>query len=97
MQISSQKILTHRILLHPSYFGPHMERYIEDTLHLEVEGTCSGAYGYIINVLSVEDVGAGNVLPGTGQAEFVATYKAVVFKPFKGEVVEGIVGDVSKV
>jgi hypothetical protein len=32
-----------------------------------------------------------------GMAEFVTKYTAIVFKPFKGEVVDGIVGDVTKV
>lgn len=34
-------------------------------------------------------------LPGT-QAEFVTRYRAIVFKPFKGEVVDDVVNNVSK-
>ncbi|KAG8933724.1 DNA-directed RNA polymerase II subunit [Tulasnella sp. 417] len=90
------KELTHRILLHPSYFGPQMEKFLENKLYADVEGTCSGAYGYIIAVLSIVDIGQGNVLSGTGQAEFITVYRAIVFKPFKGEVVDGIVGEVNK-
>ncbi|KAG8866946.1 DNA-directed RNA polymerase II subunit [Tulasnella sp. 331] len=90
------KDLTHRILLHPSYFGPHMEQFLENKLYSDVEGTCSGAHGYIIAVLSILDIGSGNVMSGTGQAEFVTRYRAIVFKPFKGEVVDGIVGEVNK-
>lgn len=95
--INEQKELTHRILLHPSYFGPQMEKYLENKLYADVEGTCSGAFGYIIAVLSIEDIGQGNVLSGSGQAEFLTVYRAIVFKPFKGEVVDGIVGEVNKV
>lgn len=84
-------------MLHPSYFGPRMVEYLENKLMSDVEGTCSGKFGYIICVLTVTDVGAGIVLPGNGQAEFIARYRAIVFKPFKGEVLEGIVGEVSKV
>ncbi|KAF8325430.1 RNA polymerase Rpb7 [Cantharellus anzutake] len=90
------KELTHTIMLHPSYFGPRMVEYLESKLMSDVEGTCSGKFGYIICVLTVTDVGAGIVLPGTGQAEFIARYRAIVFKPFKGEVLEGIVGEVNK-
>ncbi|KAH7344194.1 RNA polymerase Rpb7 [Rhizoctonia solani] len=80
------KELTHRILLHPSYFGPRMTQFLESKLYADVEGTCSGRFGYIIAVLGIVDVGKGMVLSGTGQAEFVTKYRAIVFKPFKGEV-----------
>jgi len=90
------KELTHTILLHPSYFGPRMVEYLESKLASDVEGTCSGKFGYIISVLAVIDVGKGMVVSGTGQAEFVARYRAIVFKPFKGEVLDGVVGEVNK-
>ncbi|TFK20251.1 DNA-directed RNA polymerase II subunit [Coprinopsis marcescibilis] len=90
------KELTHTILLHPSYFGPRMESYLESKLYADVEGTCSGQFGFIISVVSVLDIGKGMVLSGSGQAEFVARYRAIVFKPFKGEVMDGVVRNVSK-
>lgn len=37
------------------------------------------------------------VLSGSGQAEFITRYRAIVFKPFKGEVVDGVVNNVNKV
>ena len=92
-----QKELTHTILLHPSYFGPRMAQYLESKLYSDVEGTCSGAFGYIIAVVSILDIGKGMVLSGSGQAEFITRYRAIVFKPFKGEVVDGVVNNVNKV
>ncbi|KAG8760159.1 DNA-directed RNA polymerase II subunit [Serendipita sp. 396] len=88
------KELTHTILMHPSYFGPRMLEMIEAQLHSAVQGTCSGQYGFIIAVLEIIDVGPGVVLPGSGQAEFRIRYKAIVFKPFKGEVLDGVVTNV---
>ncbi|KAF8880217.1 hypothetical protein CPB84DRAFT_1792702 [Gymnopilus junonius] len=82
------KELTHTILLHPSYFGPRMLNFLESKLYSDVEGTCSGQFGYIIAV--------GMVLSGSGQAEFITRYRAIVFKPFKGEVVDGVVSNVNK-
>lgn len=35
-------------------------------------------------------------MPGTGQAQFKVEYNAIVFKPFKNEVVDGVVNNVSK-
>ena len=92
-----QKELSHTIHLHPSYFGPRMLQFLESKLYSDVEGTCSGEFGYIIAVVSILDIGKGLVMPGSGQAEFVTRYRAIVFKPFKGEVVDGVVNNVNKV
>lgn len=97
MDLHEQKELTHTILLHPSYFGPRMLQFLESKLYSDVEGTCSGQFGYIIAVVSILDIGKGMVLSGNGQAEFVTRYRAIVFKPFKGEVVDGVVKNVNKV
>jgi len=74
-----------------------MKSFLENKLYSDVEGTCSGAYGYIIAVIGITDHGKGMVMSGTGQAEFVCRYNAIVFKPFKNEVVDGVVGEVNKV
>jgi DNA-directed RNA polymerase II subunit RPB7 len=84
-------------MLHPSYFGPRMQQYLESKLYSDVEGTCSGQFGFIIAVVSISDIGKGMVVPGNGQAEFVTRYRAIVFKPFKGEVVDGVVHNVTRV
>lgn len=53
--------------------------------------------GYIIAVVSILDIGKGMFLPGSGQAEFVTRYRAIVFQPFEGEVVDGVVKNVKRV
>ncbi|KNE94349.1 hypothetical protein PSTG_12251 [Puccinia striiformis f. sp. tritici PST-78] len=90
------KELSHTINLHPSFFGPRTAKFLDEKLSRDVEGTCTGRFGYIIAVLSTLDVSAGTIQPGTGMAEFVIKYSAIVLKPFKGEVVDGIVGQVNK-
>ena len=72
-------------------------KHIENRLHQDVEGTCSGRNGHIIAVQNMEKVSKGKVLPGLGLAEFEVNYHALVFKPYKGEVVDGIVSTVNKV
>lgn len=73
-----------------------MLNFLESKLYSDVEGTCSGQFGYIIAVVSILDIGKGMVLSGSGQAEFITRYRAIVFKPFKGEVVDGVVNNVNK-
>ncbi|RIB10795.1 RNA polymerase Rpb7 [Gigaspora rosea] len=93
------KKLTHTIQLHPSYFTQNYQTFLAEKLYADVEGTCTGRYGYIIAVLdSMEslDISKGKVIPSIGLAEFEVKYRAVVFKPFKGEVVDGVVSQVNK-
>jgi len=73
-----------------------MLQWLDEKLRADVEGKCVGQYGYIICVLNIIDTGSGTVIPGDGSAEFLCRYRAIVFKPFKGEVLEGIVDEVSK-
>ncbi|KAG9298926.1 hypothetical protein G9A89_015948 [Geosiphon pyriformis] len=73
-----------------------MDDYLKKKLYADVEGTCTGRYGYIINVLQVKEISKGKVMTSVGLAEFTVKYQAIVFKPFKGEVVDGTVTQVNK-
>lgn len=76
-----------------------MNKYLRDKLLTDVEGTCSGQFGFIVSVLDSVDinVGKGKIIPSSGYAEFEVQYRAIVWKPFKGEVVDGIVSKVEKI
>ncbi|CAO3609638.1 unnamed protein product [Cunninghamella blakesleeana] len=90
------KELNHTITLHPSYFGPNMQFKLKDKLYADVEGTCSGRFGYIITVVSLLNISKGKILPGSGLAEFRVKYQAIVFKPYKGEVMDAVITAVNK-
>lgn len=92
------KDLSLNLTLHPLYFGPQMNQYLRDKLLSDVEGTCTGQFGYIVCVLDCMniDIGRGRIIPLLGKAEFEVKYRAVVWKPFKGEVVDGVVTTVNK-
>lgn len=64
-------------------------------LHEKVTGSCSGRLGYIIAVLDIKNVGRGKIVGGS--AEFKIDYQAIVYRPFRGEVVDGVVASVNKV
>lgn len=64
---------------------------------VQVEGTCSGVYGFVLAVISVLDMGEGLIREGTGAAVFNVTYQCVTFKPHKGEVLDVVVSTVNKV
>jgi DNA-directed RNA polymerase subunit E'/Rpb7 len=89
--------MTHLLHLHPRYFGSELRILVEKKLKEEVEGTCSGRFGYIIMVQEIKDHGEGVLMPGSGFAEFKIRYMALLLKPFKNEVLDGVVTSVNKV
>jgi DNA-directed RNA polymerase II subunit RPB7 len=91
------KSLKHQILLHPSFFGASIKQFVKQKLHEEVEGTCLGKFGFIIAIASVENIGRGKIQEGSGMAEYNVDYKAILFRPFKGEVMDAQVVTVNMV
>jgi DNA-directed RNA polymerase II subunit RPB7 len=83
-----------RVTLHPSYFGRNMHDLVTSKLLKDVEGTCAGSY-YIISIMDTFDISEGRILPSSGLAEFTVGYRAVVWRPFKGETVRPPSGDSS--
>mmetsp|Transcript_63989 Transcript_63989/g.202472 ORF Transcript_63989/g.202472 Transcript_63989/m.202472 type:complete len:172 (+) Transcript_63989:154-669(+) len=88
--------LEKNVRLHPMHFGPKLSQTLVDHLCREVEGTCSGRYGYFICVTGVEPMGKGEIRDGSGYATFPVKYQCIVFRPFKGEVLDCVVTQVNK-
>jgi len=63
-----------------------MHELVTGKLLKDVEGTCTGRY-FIITIMDTVDISEGRILPGSGLAEFTVHYRAVVWRPFKGETV----------
>jgi DNA-directed RNA polymerase II subunit RPB7 len=84
------------VYLEPRYFDAQLNQTLLQKLHKEVEGTCTGRYGFVITVTGLESVSEGVVQDGTGMVGFKIVYKAVVFRPFKNEVLDAVVTQVNK-
>ncbi len=54
----------------------------------------AGKYGFVIAVTTIDSVGAGLIKPGEGFVVYPVKYKAIVFRPFKGEVLDAVVTQV---
>ena len=54
-------------------------------------------YGFVVAVTIIDDIGAGLIQPSRGFVVYPVKYKAIVFRPFKGEVLEAVVTQVNKV
>jgi len=81
------------IQLHPSYFGPLIRSHIHRELLTKEVGSNTGKYT-IVCILDSFEISDGQVVPGTGYAEYIVHYKAVVWRPFRGEIVDGVVTSV---
>jgi len=58
---------------------------------------CLFRYGFVVAVTTIDNIGAGIIQPGQGFVVYPVKYKAIVFRPFKGEVLDAIVTQVNKV
>lgn len=72
--------------MHPSYFGPNMREFLIARLNEEEEGRCTGDH-FVICVMDMVDIGEGRVVPSSGSAEYTIKYRAIIWKPFRGETV----------
>lgn len=82
--------------LHPRHFGPHLRDKLVAKLMKDVEGTCSGRHGFVVAITGIENIGKGLIRDGTGFVTFPVKYQCVVFRPFRGEILEAVVTMVNK-
>ena len=54
----------------------------------------SGKHGFIIAVTTIDNIGAGMIQHGRGFVVYPVKYKAIVFRPFKNEVLDAVVKQV---
>ena len=80
------RYLEREISIHPSFFGSNIHDFLTKKLYEDMEGSCNGEY-YIICIMDIYNISAGKVRTGTGVADFTILYRAILWKPFKGEAV----------
>ena len=51
----------------------------------------------MLMVTNIDSIGKGKIREGTGSAVFHVGYTCLVFRPFKGEVLDAVVSSVNKV
>ncbi|KAK9922672.1 hypothetical protein M0R45_031127 [Rubus argutus] len=85
-------VLERNMQLHPpTYFGRNLRENLVAKLMKDVEGTCSGQHGFVVAITGIENIGKGLIRDGTGFVSFPVKYQCVVFRPFKGEILEAVV------
>lgn len=84
-----KKWMKRTVRLHPKSFGRKMSQVLHKTLEMEVRGVSLGKAGYCVCVLQVKPGdGGGKIQEGTGFAIFQLHFEAVMFRPFKNEIMD---------
>ncbi|KAJ4460630.1 putative DNA-directed RNA polymerase II subunit RPB7 [Paratrimastix pyriformis] len=81
--------------LAPEFFGPHLRKMLEKKLRDEVTSKCQRC-GYVVAVHEIEEIGEGRIRPGKPTVSFRIKYTAIVMRPFKGEVLDTVVSNITK-
>lgn len=84
------------IVMPPSSLYKDLKNLLKARLIEKVQGSVSEKYGYVICVINVEEPSCGKILDTSGDVLFNIKYKAVVMKPFVGEIVDGVIEKVEK-
>jgi DNA-directed RNA polymerase II subunit RPB7 len=78
--------LEREISIHPSFLNNQVSDRLKAQLYIDLEGSCNGEY-YIVCIMDISSISPGRVRPGSGDALFTIQYRAILWKPFKGETV----------
>ena len=94
-----RKDLRRTVMVHPQFLGAALRKYIKEQVVAEVEGTSIETAGFIITVLSIDEnaISQGLIDHLTGFVKYHVTYTALMFRPFKNEVIDASVKAVSDV
>ena len=73
----------------PKEFGAPIEEAAMVHLRKQHENVLDRDIGLMIAVIGIEEIGQGRLMPGDGATYHSVTYQVLVFKPIRGEIVEG--------
>ena len=60
---------------------------------MDMEGKIIGEM-MVVTIIEIDEISEPKLVPGTGMAKYDVSYRAIVWRPFKGEVVDGMVSSV---
>mmetsp|Transcript_40501 Transcript_40501/g.101315 ORF Transcript_40501/g.101315 Transcript_40501/m.101315 type:complete len:175 (-) Transcript_40501:1623-2147(-) len=90
--------LNQNIFISAQYFGENIKKKLVSTLLKTVEGSFAGPFGNIVIVTEIcNKWGQGKLIIGTPSAMYNITFKAITFRPFKGEVFDAIITNMTNV
>jgi DNA-directed RNA polymerase subunit E' len=73
----------------PKEFGAPIEEAAMVHLRKQHENVLDRDIGLMIAVIGIDEIGLGRLMPGDGATYHSVAYRVLVFKPIRGEIVEG--------
>lgn len=83
------------VRVEPKHFGLPTREAIEKQLNESYVDQFNKETGYVISVISVDDVVDGVIIPGDGAAFYKSRFKLLVWKPELHELVFGTITDIA--
>ena len=83
------------VRVEPKHFGLQTRDAIERQLNESYVNSVSKELGYVISVVSVDDIDDGVLIPGDGAAYYKSIFKLVVWKPELHELVYGTITEIT--
>jgi DNA-directed RNA polymerase II subunit RPB7 len=85
------------ITLPPSSLGPHFHDQLQAALRQQLEGSTSTNHdGLIVHLLNVKNFSTPRIQESTAYAVVECSFRSIVYRPFKNEIVDCIVDSIDK-
>jgi DNA-directed RNA polymerase II subunit RPB7 len=85
------------ITMRPSDLGPFFHQRLESKLRGDLEGSLSKNHdGTIVYIFQITEKSKPRIQDGSGYAVVNVTFEAIVFRPFKNEVIDCVVSEVTR-
>lgn len=79
----------------PKHFGNDVKEAVVKAVREKYSGFVDEDLGFVIDVMAVQEVGEGVIIPGDGAAYYATTFELITFKPEMHEIVPGKIKDIA--
>ena len=87
--------LKDHIRVPPMYFDMEVKDAVLKSVKLKYDGLTNSEFGFVIDVISVKNIGEGVIIPGDGASYYETTFEIIAFKPELQEVIAGRIKDIA--
>ena len=87
--------LKDHIRVAPKYFANDVNEAVVKAVREKYAGYIDEEIGFVIDVLDIQQVGEGIIIPGDGAAYYDTTFELITFKPEMHEIIPGKIKDIA--
>jgi len=79
----------------PKAFSEDINEAVLKALNEHFEGYISQDLGFVIGIVSIDEIGEGIIIPGDGAAYYDTNFKVLTYKPEMQEIIVGRISDIT--